>query len=147
MQNPQYMEKLIKYYKDYKQERLIKDQEGKILNKDAYEDFVAWAKMKKTSFIPPYILFCRLSVVYVQWFRYRSSGVTYFYGYRLATDAEMAERDALKAVEIVKQVKVIVEPQNGIPDWQKERNELARIERMENLEKSKAARAAINTTE
>lgn len=140
IRNGHFIDKLNIYIKDWSIERLTQDRTGKILNRDAYNDLIAWCNSKHTVIIPSYALFNRHCEQAINWFKYTSQGKTYLHGYRMATDAEMAERDALKAVEIVKQVTVIVEPQNEIPDWQRERNELARIERMENLAKSRAMR-------
>ena len=147
IKNGHFIDKLNIYIKDWSKERLTQDRAGKILNSEAYNDLIGWCNSKHTVVIPSYALFNRHCAQAINWFKYTSQGKTYFHGYRFANDAEMAEREALKAAEGAKEVKVIAEVKDGIPDWQRERNELARIERMENLAKAKAARAAINTTE
>ena len=151
IRNGHFIDKLNIYLKDWSAERLTQDRTSKILNRDAYEDFINWCNSKHTVIIPSYALFNRHCEQAINWFKYFSKGEIYFHGYRMATDAEIAEREALKAAESVKEVKAIAEVQNEIPDWQKERNELARIERMENLAKVKAMRIekgnGENTTE
>ena len=135
--NPQYMEELVKYLKEYKSQRLVEEQSAKIVNKQAYADFEDWAKRSKKKFIPSYILFCRMSVTYIQWFKYRSMGVTHFIGYRLATEEETHARIA--ALLEAQKPKAIQQPA-----WIEEERARANRERMENLEKSRQVREAKN---
>ena len=140
MLNSAYTEQLVKDFKEYKSYRLIPDQQAKILNKDAYVDYVDWATRVKNNFIPPYILFCRLSVTYIKWFKYRSTGKTHFVGYRLATEDET--RALIAAAKEAKEMNIKKPIANTHPAWMEEERQRATRERMENFAKVKAMRLA-----
>ena len=141
IKNEHFIDKLMEYLKIWGAERLVQDRTGKILNTEAYSEFITWCESKNTVVIPTYALFNRHCERGLPWIKYHSKGKTHFHGYRFATEQELLERLA-NSIETAQAAQTTSKPRDSIPDWQKENQARANRERMETVARVHAMRAA-----